>query len=74
MLFIAKFAIAEMEKGESKPKELVLENENIQSLEKETDNSVMNSAMVEMSLDSSNDLGLSLEQPDGQKISFLDIG
>ena len=74
LLFIAKFAIAEMEKGESKPKELVLENENIQSLEKETDNSVMNSAMVEMSLDSSNDLGLSLEQPDGQKISFLDIG
>ena len=27
-----------------------------------------------MSLDSSNDLGLSLEQPNGQIISFLDIG
>jgi 5S rRNA maturation endonuclease (ribonuclease M5) len=27
-----------------------------------------------MSLDSSNDLGLSLEQPDGQTISFLDVG
>ena len=34
----------------------------------------MNSAMVEMSLDSSNDLGLSLEQPNGQMISFLDVG
>ena len=74
LLFIAKFAIAEMEKGESKPKELVLEDENIQALEIETDSSIMNSAMVEMSLDSSNDLGLSLEQPDGQVISFLDVG
>tara|TARA_B100001113_G_scaffold77978_1_gene61166 strand:- start:62848 stop:64011 length:1164 start_codon:yes stop_codon:yes gene_type:complete len=75
LLFIAKFAIAEMEKGESKPKELVLEDENIQALEKETDSSsVMNSATVDMSLDSSNDLGLSLEQPDGQMISFLDVG
>ncbi len=74
LLFIAKFAIAEMEKGESKPKELVLEDENIQEQEKETDSSDMNSAMVEMSLDSSNDLGLSLEQPNGQMISFLDVG
>ena len=61
LLFIAKFAIAEMEKGESKPKELVLEDENTQVLENETDSSVTNNAMIEMSLDSSNDLGLSLE-------------
>ena len=72
LLFIAKFAIAEMQSGESKPKELVLEDENIQELEK--DSSVVNSTMIEMSLDSSNDLGLSLEQPNGQIISFLDIG
>ena len=63
-----------MEKGESKPKELVLEDENTQVLENETDSSVTNNAMIEMSLDSSNDLGLSLEKPDGQMISFLDVG
>ena len=74
LLFIAKFAIAEMKKGESKPKELVLKDENTQVLENETDSSVTNNAMIEMSLDSSNDLGLSLEKPDGQMISFLDVG
>ena len=43
-------------------------------LENETDSSVTNNAMIEMSLDSSNDLGPSLEKPDGQMISFLDVG
>jgi hypothetical protein len=74
LLFIAKFAIAEMKIGESKPKELFLENEVPQVLVQDTDRSLVEETKVEMLLDSSNDLGLSLERPDGQIISFLDVG
>ena len=74
LLFIAKFAIAEMKSGESKPKELVLEDRNVQNLEEEVEDSGVSETLVEMLLDTSNDLGLSLEKPDGQNISFLDVG
>ena len=74
LLFIAKFAIAEMAVGESKPKELVLENENKQDLKDESESIKLAESTVEMTWDTSSDLGLSLQKPDGQMISFLDIG
>ena len=74
LLFIAKFAIAEMAVGESKPKELVLEKENKQNVEEEAGSKKVVESTVEMTWDTSSDLGLSLQKPDGQMVSFLDIG